>query len=84
MAKKVMEERTRLGETHFGIGLTRRNLATATVLLTYRPNQISRLMELNRLAGQYEDISLKVLDEYEEDFGIGEISEEGPEVPENE
>ena len=81
MAKKVMEERTRLGETHFGIGLTRRNLATATVLLTYRPNQIARLRELNRLAGQYEDISLKVLEEYGEDFGV---PEEESEVPENE
>lgn len=68
MAKRIMEERTRLGETHFGVSLTRRNLATATVLLTYRPNQISRLHVLSQLAGQYEDVSLKVLDEYEKDF----------------
>lgn len=68
MAKTIMEERTRLGETHFGVALTRRNLATTTVLLTYRPNQLSRLHSLSQLASQYEDISLKVLDEYEKDF----------------
>ncbi len=47
MAKQVMEEHSRLGETHFGVALTKRNLATATVLLTYRPNQISRLRTLS-------------------------------------
>ncbi len=70
MAKQIMEEHSRLGETHFGVALTRRNLATATVLLTYRPNQISRLKTLSQLAGQYRDISLRVLEEY--DFGEGE------------
>ena len=68
MAKRVMKERTRLSETHFGVALTKRNLATATVLLTYRPNQISRLRVLSKLANQYEDVSLKVLEEYEKDF----------------
>jgi len=68
MAKRVMEERTRLAETHFGVALTKRNLATATVLLTYRPNQISRLRVLSQLASQYEDVSLRVLEEYEKDF----------------
>ncbi len=68
MAKKVMEERSRLGETHFGVALTKRNIATATVLLTYRPNQINQLRVLSQLAGQYEDVSLKVLEEYEKDF----------------
>lgn len=68
MAKRVMEERTRLAETHFGVALTKRNLATATVLLTYRPNQISRLRVLSQLASQYEDVSLSVLEEYEKDF----------------
>lgn len=68
MAKRVMEERTRLGETHFGVSLTRKNTATAVVLLTYRPNQISQLHVLSQLAGQYEDVSLRVLDEYEKDF----------------
>lgn len=77
MAKKVMEERSRLGETHFGVGLTKRNLATATVLLTYRPNQISRLKVLSQLAGEYTDVSLKVLEEYEKDFAF-EL-DEGPE-----
>jgi cell division GTPase FtsZ len=71
MAKTIMEERSRLGETHFGVALTRRNLATATILLTYRPNQVTRLRELSLLAGQYEDISLKVLEEYERDFSAG-------------
>jgi len=70
MAKQIMEEHSRLGETHFGVALTKRNLATATVLLTYRPNQISRLKTLSQLAGQYRDISLRVLEEY--DFGEGE------------
>lgn len=70
MAKKVMEERSRLGETHFGVGLTKRNLSTATVLLTYRPNQISRLRVLSQLAGEYTDVSLKVLEEYETDFAV--------------
>ncbi|NOZ59834.1 MAG: hypothetical protein GXO66_09730 [Euryarchaeota archaeon] len=68
MAKQVMEEHSRLGETHFGVALTKRNLATATVLLTYRPNQISRLRTLSQLASQYKDISLRVLEEYEKDF----------------
>jgi hypothetical protein len=68
MARKVMEERTRLAETHLGVGLTRRNLASATVMLTYRPNQISRLQVLSQLAGEYTDVSLKVLEEYEKDF----------------
>ncbi len=72
MAKMVMEERSRLGETHFGVALTKRNLATATVLLTYRPNQISRLYVLSKLAGQYEDVSLRVLEEYEKDFAMHE------------
>jgi cell division GTPase FtsZ len=75
MAKMVMEERSRLGETHFGVALTKRNLASATVMLTYRPNQISRLYDLSQLAGQYEDISLKVLDEYEKDFAVYETEE---------
>ncbi|MBU2559469.1 hypothetical protein KKA03_01070 [archaeon] len=70
MAKKVMEERSRLAETHFGVGLTKRNLATATVLLTYRPNQLSRLRDLSQLAGEYTDVSLKVLEEYEKDFAV--------------
>lgn len=73
MAKRIMEERSRLGETHFGVALTKRNLATATVLLTYRPNQLSRLRVLSQLAGQYTDISLKVLDEYEKDFALEEL-----------
>ena len=68
MAKQVMEEHSRLGETHFGVALTKRNLATATVLLTYRPNQLSRLKTLSQLASQYKDISLRVLEEYEKDF----------------
>lgn len=68
MAKSIMEERTRLGETHFGVALTKHNLATATVLLTYRPNQLSRLYELNQLASQYEDISLQALEQYAKDF----------------
>ncbi len=72
MAKMVMEERSHLGETHFGVSLTRRNVATATVLLTYRPNQISRLHVLSKLAGQYEDVTLKVLQEYEKDFALHE------------
>jgi hypothetical protein len=38
------------------------------VLLTYRPNQISRLKTLSQLASQYKDISLRVLEEYEKDF----------------
>ncbi len=75
MAKMVMEERSRLGETHFGVALTKRNLATATVMLTYRPNQISRLYDLSKLAGQYHDISLKVLEEYEKDFAFYEEEE---------
>jgi cell division GTPase FtsZ len=76
MAKQIMEERSRLGETHFGVALTKRNIATATVLLTYRPNQISRLKVLSQLAGQYTDISLKVLEEYEKDFALEETPEE--------
>jgi len=75
MAKMVMEERSRLGETHFGVALTKRNLATATVMLTYRPNQISRLYDLSKLASQYQDISLKVLEEYEKDFTLYEEEE---------
>ncbi|MFH1774199.1 MAG: hypothetical protein ABH874_04480 [Methanobacteriota archaeon] len=75
MAKRVMEERTRLGETHFGVALTKRNLATAVVLLTYRPNQLSRLRTLSQLAGQYEDVSLRVLEEYEKDFVTGVANE---------
>ncbi|MEK6977721.1 MAG: hypothetical protein AABX40_04880 [Candidatus Hydrothermarchaeota archaeon] len=70
MAKMVMEERSRLGETHFGVGLTRRNVATATILLTYRPSQISRLKALDQLARQYEDITLQVLEKYEKDFSV--------------
>ncbi len=77
MAKAVMEERSRIGETHFGVALTKRNIATATVMLTYRPNQISRLHVLSKLAGQYEDISLKVLEQYEKDFAIHEREETG-------
>ncbi|MEE8168087.1 MAG: hypothetical protein V3T58_04365 [Candidatus Hydrothermarchaeales archaeon] len=75
MAKRVMEERSRLGETHFGVALTKRNLASATVLLTYRPNQLSRLYTLSKLAGQYENISLRVLEEYEKDFAVYEAEE---------
>jgi cell division GTPase FtsZ len=76
MAKKVMEEHSHLGETHFGVALTRRNLATATVLLTYRPNQIDRLKVMNQLASQYEDVTLNVLDEYEKDFALHPAGEE--------
>jgi cell division GTPase FtsZ len=75
MAKRVMEERTRLAETHFGVALTKRNLATVTVLLTYRPNQITRLHVLSQLASQYEDVSLRVLEEYEKDFVAGREAE---------
>jgi len=71
MAKQVMEEHSRLGESHFGVALTRRNISSATVLLTYRPNQISRLKTLSTLASQYEDITLKVLEEYRMDFYQG-------------
>ncbi len=66
MAKKIMEERSRLKETHFGVALTNRNIASVTVMLTYRPTQIYRLHILSELARQYKDISLKVLEEYEE------------------
>jgi cell division GTPase FtsZ len=79
MAKKVMEEHSHLGETHFGVALTKRNLATATVLLTYRPNQISRLKVMSQLASQYEDVTLKVLEEYEKDFAIGAVEGGGQE-----
>lgn len=66
MVKKIMEERTRLNEAHFGVALTKKNVASSTVLLTYRPNQIARLKDLDQSAVQYADISLKVLEEYEE------------------
>lgn len=68
MAKQIMEEHSHLGETHFGVALTKRNLATATLLLTYRPNQLERLKKLSSLAGQYRDISLKVLEQYDKSF----------------
>ncbi len=65
MAKEVMEEHSRIGETHFGVAMTKRNIASATVLLTYRPAQISRFVELEKLAAQHQEVSLKVLEEYE-------------------
>jgi hypothetical protein len=46
------------------------NVATATILLTYRPSQISRLKALSQLAGQYEDITLQVLEKYEKEFSV--------------
>lgn len=72
MAKQVMEEHSRVGESHFGVALTKRNISTATVLLTYRPNQLSRFKALGTLASQYKDISLRVLEEYEKDFSVEE------------
>ncbi len=65
MAKEVMEEHSRIGETHFGVAMTRRNIASATVLMTYRPAQIGRFEELERLAAQHQEVTLKVFEEYE-------------------
>jgi tubulin-like protein CetZ len=61
MTGRVEEELGRmaeLGETHFGITLTKRRVVSVTTLMTYRREDIDRLATIDRLAERYEDRTL--------------------------
>lgn len=51
--KKYMEQYSSTGWRIFGLSRTKRDLASITVLLTFLPNELQRLLELEDTARQY-------------------------------
>jgi len=69
-----LDEYTPLHETHFGISLTKRNLASITSLLTFKPGVIRRLKNLEKLAKEYEKVSTHIFEGYEGMVETNEVS----------
>jgi|GEM_PF-318046 len=61
---QLLKERTESHETHFGIAITKKNLASITLLVTYMPSVLKRLKELEELATEHEKVSTKLFDAY--------------------
>lgn len=61
---QLLKDRTTSHETHFGIAITRKNLASITLLTTYMPSVLPRLRELEELAAEHEKVSTKLFDAY--------------------
>ncbi|MCX6777826.1 MAG: hypothetical protein NT157_02980 [Candidatus Micrarchaeota archaeon] len=61
MIRNFMQERSKLKETHMGVALTRRNLATATLLVTFNADQIARLRQVEKQADEYDSRPQPVL-----------------------
>ncbi len=54
--KSVMDfmfDRSKMDEHYFGVSLTRRNLFSLTTLFTYKYDELERLKEIDKLAGEY-------------------------------
>jgi hypothetical protein len=51
--KNFMLEHSKMDESHFGVSLTKRNLVSLTALFTYKYDELERLKEIEKLAGEY-------------------------------
>jgi len=74
---QTLKEQTKSQETHFGISITKKNLASITLLVTYMPSLLTRLKDLEERAGEHEKVSTKLFDAYG-----GGLKAEGSTTPE--
>ena len=59
---EILRKYSTTQETHFGIGLTRRNLASLTLLETFSPDKIPRLWEIENMAREHEKLSMRIFE----------------------